>query len=108
MIVVTVNGRRVLIGNNATVALLLKSLGYPARGIAVALKRAVLPRPPGKQAFPTGPDSSCLQRYRLADSPLTIAGRSFTSRLIMARAAPPTCSTCSVASGGRHCPTQSN
>jgi sulfur carrier protein len=34
----------VLIGNNATVALLLKSLGYPARGIAVALNRAVLPR----------------------------------------------------------------
>ena len=44
MIVVTVNGRRVLIGNNATVALLLQSLGYPARGIAVALNRAVLPR----------------------------------------------------------------
>ena len=44
MLVVTVNGRRVLIGNNATVALLLQSLGYPARGIAVALNRAVLPR----------------------------------------------------------------
>jgi sulfur carrier protein len=44
MIVVIVNGRRVLIGNNATVALLLQSLGYPARGIAVALNRAVLPR----------------------------------------------------------------
>ena len=44
MIIVTVNGRRVLIGNNVTVALLLQSLGYPARGIAVALNRAVLPR----------------------------------------------------------------
>jgi sulfur carrier protein len=44
MIVVTVNGRRVLMRNNATVALLLRSLGYPARGIAVALNRAVLPR----------------------------------------------------------------
>jgi sulfur carrier protein len=44
MIVVTVNGRRALIGSNVTVALLLQSLGYPARGIAVALNRAVLPR----------------------------------------------------------------
>ena len=44
MTIVTVNGRRVLIGNNLTVALLLQSLGYPARGIAVALNRAVLPR----------------------------------------------------------------
>ncbi|HEX7428775.1 MAG: sulfur carrier protein ThiS [Rhodococcus fascians] len=44
MTIVTVNGRRVLIGNNVTVALLLQSLGYPARGIAVALNRAVLPR----------------------------------------------------------------
>jgi sulfur carrier protein len=44
MLVVTVNGRRVVTGNNATVALLLQSLGYPARGIAVALNRAVLPR----------------------------------------------------------------
>ena len=34
MTIVTVNGRRVLIGNNVTVALLLQSLGYPARGIA--------------------------------------------------------------------------
>ena len=40
MLVVTVNGRRVLTGNNATVALLLQSLGYPARGIAVALTGA--------------------------------------------------------------------
>ena len=31
-------------GSNVTVALLLQSLGYPARGIAVALNRAVLPR----------------------------------------------------------------
>ena len=44
MTIVTVNGRRVLIGNNVTVALLLQSLGYPARGIAVTLNRAVLPR----------------------------------------------------------------
>ena len=44
MTIVTINGRRVLIGNNVTVALLLQSLGYPARGIAVALNRAVLPR----------------------------------------------------------------
>jgi hypothetical protein len=74
MTIVTVNGRRVLIGNNVTVALLLQSLGYPARGIAVALNARCCPDPPGKQAFPTGPDSSCLQRYGLADSLLTIAG----------------------------------
>jgi sulfur carrier protein len=30
--------------DNVTVALLLQSLGYPTRGVAVALNRAVLPR----------------------------------------------------------------
>ena len=42
--IVTVNGRRMWVGDNVTVALLLQSLGYPARGVAVALNRAVLPR----------------------------------------------------------------
>ena len=42
--IVTVNGRRMWVGDNVTVALLLQSLGYPARGVAVALSRAVLPR----------------------------------------------------------------
>jgi sulfur carrier protein len=32
------------VGDNVTVALLLESLGCPARGVAVALNRAVLPR----------------------------------------------------------------
>ena len=54
MTIVTVNGRRVLIGNNVTVALLLQSLGYPARGIAVALNRAVLPRSRGQTSLSDG------------------------------------------------------
>jgi sulfur carrier protein len=43
-VIVTVNGRRMWVGDNVTVALLLQSLGYSARGVAVALNRAVLPR----------------------------------------------------------------
>ena len=43
-VVITVNGRRMWFADNVTVALLLESLGYPARGVAVALNRAVLPR----------------------------------------------------------------
>jgi sulfur carrier protein len=44
MVIVTVNGRRVWVGDNVTVALLLRSLDYPARGVAVALNRDLLPR----------------------------------------------------------------
>jgi sulfur carrier protein ThiS len=36
-VIVIVNGRRVWVGDNVTVALLLRSLGYPARGVAAAL-----------------------------------------------------------------------
>jgi sulfur carrier protein len=43
-VIVIVNSRRVWVGDNVTVALLLRSLGYPARGVAVALNRALLPR----------------------------------------------------------------
>jgi sulfur carrier protein len=43
-IVITVNGRRMWIGANTTVAVVLESLGFPVRGVAVALNRAVLPR----------------------------------------------------------------
>jgi sulfur carrier protein len=44
MVIVIVNGRRVWVGGNVTVALLLRSLGYAARGVAVALNRTLLPR----------------------------------------------------------------
>jgi sulfur carrier protein len=44
MVIVTVNGRHMRVGDNVTVGLLLQSLGYPARGVAVALNRAVLPQ----------------------------------------------------------------
>jgi sulfur carrier protein len=44
MVIVIVNGRRVWVGDNVTVALLLRSLGYAARGVAVALNRTLLPR----------------------------------------------------------------
>jgi sulfur carrier protein len=43
-VVITVNGRRMYLRGTITVARLLQSLGYPGRGVAVALNRAVLPR----------------------------------------------------------------
>ena len=44
IVMVTVNGRRMHVGGNITVAILLESLGYPDRGVAVALNQSVLPR----------------------------------------------------------------
>jgi sulfur carrier protein len=43
-VVITVNGRRIYLRGAITVARLLQSLGYPDRGVAVALNRAVLRR----------------------------------------------------------------
>jgi sulfur carrier protein len=43
-VVITVNGQRMWVRGKVTVEVLLESLGYPARGVAVALNRAVLPR----------------------------------------------------------------
>jgi sulfur carrier protein len=43
-VVILMNGRRMWIGTNTTVAVLLESLGYPVRGVAVALNRVILPR----------------------------------------------------------------
>jgi sulfur carrier protein len=42
--IVIVNEQRVEVDETTTVAGLLRSLGYPDRGVAVALDRAVLPR----------------------------------------------------------------
>jgi sulfur carrier protein len=44
IVMVTVNGRRMHVGGNISVAILLESLGYPDRGVAVALNQSVLPR----------------------------------------------------------------
>jgi sulfur carrier protein len=44
IVMVTVNGRRMHVGGNMSVAILLESLGYPERGVAVALNQSVLPR----------------------------------------------------------------
>jgi len=44
IVMVAVNGRRMHVGGNISVAVLLESLGYPARGVAVALNQSVLPR----------------------------------------------------------------
>ena len=41
---IVVNAERLEVDNQTTVAALLQSLGYPDRGIAVALDQAVLPR----------------------------------------------------------------
>jgi sulfur carrier protein len=43
-VIVIVNSRRVRVGDNVTVALLLRSCGYPARRVALALNRALFPR----------------------------------------------------------------
>lgn len=42
--IVVVNTERLEVDDQVTVAGLLESLGYPDRGIAVALDQAVLPR----------------------------------------------------------------
>ncbi|MGH3557652.1 MAG: sulfur carrier protein ThiS [Mycobacterium sp.] len=42
--IVVVNAERLEIDDRTTVAALLQSLGYPDRGIAVALDQALLPR----------------------------------------------------------------
>ncbi|KAA8970025.1 sulfur carrier protein ThiS [Mycobacterium sp.] len=42
--IVLVNDEQVQVEETTTVAALLESLGYPDRGIAVALDHAVLPR----------------------------------------------------------------
>jgi sulfur carrier protein len=41
---IVVNAERLEVDNQTTVAALLQSLGYPDRGIAVALDQALLPR----------------------------------------------------------------
>ncbi|UMB68999.1 sulfur carrier protein ThiS [Mycobacterium paraterrae] len=42
--IVKINAEDVVVDENMTVAALLQSLGYPDRGIAVAVDQAVLPR----------------------------------------------------------------
>ena len=42
--IVTVNEQQVDVGERTTVAALLASLGFPDRGVAVAMGDAVLPR----------------------------------------------------------------
>jgi sulfur carrier protein len=42
--IVSVNAERLEVDDHMTVAALLQSLGYPDRGIAVAVDQAVLPR----------------------------------------------------------------
>jgi sulfur carrier protein len=44
IVMVTVNGRHMRVGANISIGVLLESLGYPARGVAVAFNRAVLSR----------------------------------------------------------------
>lgn len=42
--IIVVNEEQLQVGEQTTVAALLESLGYPERGIAVALDHMVLPR----------------------------------------------------------------
>ena len=51
---VTVNGRELQVEESVTIIALLESLGYPDRGLAVALNRAVLPRSQWDRAGPAG------------------------------------------------------
>jgi len=51
---VTVNDEEVQVDEDTTVAALLASLGFPERGIAVAVNLAVLPRSQWNSAVPAG------------------------------------------------------
>lgn len=51
---VTVNDEDVEVGEDTTVAALLESLGFPDRGIAVAVNWAVLPRSQWDSVLPAG------------------------------------------------------
>lgn len=42
--IISVNEKQVEVGESTTVAALLASMGYPDRGIAVAMDETVLPR----------------------------------------------------------------
>ena len=57
IVMVTVNDRRMHVGGNISVAILLESLGYPDRGVAVALNRSVLPRSAWRTSLS---DGACL------------------------------------------------
>jgi sulfur carrier protein len=54
IVMVAVNGRRMHVGANISVAVLLESLGYPARGVAVALNRSVLSRSAWQRSLSDG------------------------------------------------------
>jgi sulfur carrier protein len=43
-VIISVNEQQLQVDDQTTVAALLESLGYPDRGIAVALNQSVLPR----------------------------------------------------------------
>lgn len=51
---VTVNDEEVQVDEGTTVAALLSGLGFPGRGIAVAVNWAVLPRSEWDSAVPDG------------------------------------------------------
>ena len=77
-VIITVNGRRIWIGANTTVALLLESLGHPIRGVAVTLNRAVLPRSGWQTRLYDGGAARGPRGGAVAEPKLTIAGRPFT------------------------------
>ena len=52
--IVTVNDRELQVEESMTIIALLANLGYPDRGIAVALNRAVLPRSQWDRAVHAG------------------------------------------------------
>ncbi|MCV7257713.1 sulfur carrier protein ThiS [Mycobacterium shimoidei] len=56
--IVSVNEKQLHVDDQTTVAALLDRLGYPDRGIAVALDRAVLPR---SHWTTTLSDGACLE-----------------------------------------------
>ncbi|SRX92393.1 sulfur carrier protein ThiS [Mycobacterium leprae TN] [Mycobacterium shimoidei] len=56
--IVSVNEKQLHVDDQTTVAALLDRLGYPDRGIAVALDRAVLPR---SRWTTTLSDGACLE-----------------------------------------------
>ena len=75
---VTVNDNEVNVDDDTTVAALLEALGFPDKGVAVAVNWAVLPRSEWGTAVPPMPASRSSRRCRVAEpngsGELTIAG----------------------------------
>ena len=81
--IVSINDETVEVADRTTVVALLESLGFPDKGIAVAVNWAVIPRSDWHTTSNTERRWNWSRRCKVADSKLTIGDREFSSRLIM-------------------------